>query len=45
METFRFELGNEEIEVVARNYDSAWKKAYKYFKRFGFECTYNPLFK
>lgn len=45
MTTFRFELGNEEIELVARNFNSAWKKAYKFFKQGGFICTYNPAWR
>lgn len=43
MKTFRFELDNETIELVARNFGSAWNKAYKHFKRVGFECVYYPM--
>ena len=43
MKTFRFELANETIELLARNYNSAWNKAYKYFKTFGFVCVYRGV--
>lgn len=36
---YSFELKGEEIEVSAPNYQSAFRKAYKYFNKMGFCCT------